>query len=105
MHPGKTTQPEQVCVGVCNRALLCARSEYFATMLHGAFAEGQSTHLSEVHLEGVDAGVLSTALRWAYTDEIDPDATPEHLLQVCVHARWCDTDVSWLSGCLGSIET
>lgn len=74
------------------RALLCARSEYFAAMLHGSFAEGQAAEATQVTLEDIDPSVLSTALEWLYTDHIDPDTPFEFLVQVLSlpsHCRHC----------------
>ena len=66
---------------------MCARSEYFAAMLRGQFAEGLAGELAEVRIEEVTPAVLTTALQWVYTDTIDirPGTAPDIILQVYWH--------------------
>ncbi|KAK9797377.1 hypothetical protein WJX73_007493 [Symbiochloris irregularis] len=66
----------------CHRSVMCARSEYFATMLQGGFAEGrQQGDQIAVSLDDVDPALMAIALRWAYTDKVNSDAEPSTLLQ------------------------
>ena len=51
-------------------------------MLRGEFAEGQNREHAVVSLEEVDPVVLEAALRWVYTDEVNPDTEPDFLFQV-----------------------
>ena len=60
-------------------------------MLHGEFAEGQDSALAQVHLEDVTSPVLTNALPWVYTDDVDPDTNAKLLLQVRlghVYSQW-----------------
>ena len=72
----------QLLCWLCCRALMCARSEYFAAMLCGAFAEGQQVQQGEVTLDDVEAVPMATALTWVYSDIVDADASAHLLLQV-----------------------
>ncbi|KAK9820046.1 hypothetical protein WJX72_005458 [[Myrmecia] bisecta] len=69
----------------CHRAFLCARSDYFGTMLNSSFREGvvdSEGSIQHVSMDDMDPQVLVSALRWVYTDRLDADLPGELLLQV-----------------------
>lgn len=68
------------------------RSDYFSTMLGSSFQEGSdaaSSDMLELQMTDAEAFVVQAALRWVYTDRVDPDMPAEQLLQVCCTALCC----------------
>ncbi len=62
---------------------LCPRSEFFAAMLSARWRDGAAA--SAVVLDDVSPAAFAAALRWAYTDVLQPD-TPLPLLLELLHA-------------------
>ena len=66
------------------RAVLCARSEYFAVMLSSGFREGQQQCCTELQpvleFPDVDLPTFLAALRWMYTDLLDANLGADALL-------------------------